>query len=91
MTYKTWPFSSWGFEYQETYHHRPPKRSSRVEEYMQRVYLREVHKATFNDQDNRAHEILEWIHSNVHGPFSIASTTRYMYYVIFADDFSRKC
>jgi len=35
--------------------------------------------------------ILERIHTNVCGPFSIASTTEHMYYVIFADDFSRKC
>jgi len=35
--------------------------------------------------------ILERIHINVCGPFSVASTAKYKYYVIFVDDFSRKC
>jgi transposase InsO family protein len=37
------------------------------------------------------HAILERIHSDVCGPFSIASTAKHMYYVIFVDDFSWKC
>ena len=36
-------------------------------------------------------EILERVHSNVCGPFSTTSTTKHMYYVIFVDDFYRKC
>ena len=35
--------------------------------------------------------ILERVHTNVCGPFSAASTTKHKYYVIFVDDFSRKC
>eukprot|EP00253_Pinus_taeda_P001814 PITA_01814 len=35
--------------------------------------------------------ILERIHTDVCGPFSIASTAKHKYYVIFVDDFSRKC
>jgi len=34
---------------------------------------------------------LERVHSDVCGPFSKASTARDKYYVIFIDDFSRKC
>ena len=36
-------------------------------------------------------EILERVHSDVCGPFSTASTAKHRYYVIFVDDFSRKC
>jgi transposase InsO family protein len=35
--------------------------------------------------------ILERIHIDVCGPFSVASTTKHRYYVIFVDDFSHKC
>eukprot|EP00253_Pinus_taeda_P027766 PITA_27766 len=35
--------------------------------------------------------ILEKIHTDVCEPFSVASTTKHKYYVIFVDDFSRKC
>ena len=48
-------------------------------------------KTTFYEKDNRIVKILERVHSNVCGPFSTASTTKHMYYVIFVDDFSRKC
>ena len=48
-------------------------------------------KASFQDQDSRAGAILERDHSDVCGPFSIASTTKQRYYVIFIDDFSRRC
>ena len=44
-------------------------------------------KATFHEKENRAAEILEIFHSDVCGPFSIASTTKHRYYVIFVDDF----
>ena len=37
------------------------------------------------------HAILERIHFDVCGPFSIASTSKHMYYVIFVDDFSWNC
>ena len=35
--------------------------------------------------------ILERIHIDVCGPFLVASTTKNRYYVIFVNDFSRKC
>eukprot|EP00253_Pinus_taeda_P019110 PITA_19110 len=47
-------------------------------------------KATFHEKDNRATTILERIHTDVCGPFSVASTAKHRYYVIFVDDFSRK-
>jgi len=48
-------------------------------------------KATFHEKDSRAMTILERIHTDVCGPFSVASTSKHKYYVIFVDDFSRKC
>ena len=48
-------------------------------------------KATFQEKDSRATTILERIHTNVCGPFSVALTAKHRYYVIFVDDFSRKC
>jgi len=48
-------------------------------------------KADFHDQENKAHAVLERIHSDVCGTFSIASTSKHRYYVIFVDDLSQKC
>jgi len=48
-------------------------------------------KATFHEKDSRATTILERIHTDVCGPFSITSTAKHTYYVIFVDDFSHKC
>ena len=48
-------------------------------------------KATFHEKDSRATTILERVHTDVCGPFSVASTAKHKYYVIFVDDFSRKC
>ena len=48
-------------------------------------------KATFHKKDSRTTMILERIHTDVCGPFSVDSTAKHRYYVIFADDFSRKC
>ena len=48
-------------------------------------------KSTFHEKDSRAMTILERIHTDVCGTFSVASTTKHKYYVIFVDDFSRKC
>eukprot|EP00253_Pinus_taeda_P026700 PITA_26700 len=48
-------------------------------------------KATFHEKDSRATTILERINTDVCGPFSVASTAKHRYYVIFVDDFSRKC
>ena len=48
-------------------------------------------KTTFHEKENRASVILERIHTNVCGPFSVASIAKHMYYVIFVDDYSRRC
>ena len=48
-------------------------------------------KTTFHEKDIHASTILERIHTDVCGPFSVASTAKHRYYVIFVDDFSHKC
>ena len=48
-------------------------------------------KATFHEKENRASVILERIHIDVRGPFSVDSTTKHMDYVIFVDDYSHRC
>ena len=48
-------------------------------------------KATFHEKDSRTTTILERVHTDVCGPFSVASTAKHKYYVIFVDDFSWKC
>lgn len=53
--------------------------------------LEKIVKATFHKKDSDAMTILERIYTDVCGPFSVASTTKHKYYVIFVDDFSRKC
>ena len=48
-------------------------------------------KSSFPNRDSRAGAILEGVHSDVFGPFFIASIAKQRYYVIFIDDFSRRC
>ena len=48
-------------------------------------------KSTFHEKENRASGILERVHTDVCGPFLVASATEDKYYVIFFDEFSRKC
>ena len=48
-------------------------------------------KATFHEKENRASVILERIHIDVCGPFLVASTTKHVYYVIYVDEYSRRC
>ena len=48
-------------------------------------------KSTFHEKENHALMILERIHIDVCGPFSVASIVEHRYYVIFVDDFSHKC
>ena len=48
-------------------------------------------RTTFHENENLASVILERIHTYVCGPFSVASTTKHMYYVIFVDEYSRRC
>ena len=48
-------------------------------------------KTTFHEKENRASVILERIHTYMCGPFSVASTAKHNYYVIFVDDYSRRC
>jgi hypothetical protein len=53
--------------------------------------MRKYVKSTFHEKENRASVILERILRDVCGPFSVASTEKHKYYVIFVDEFSRKC
>jgi transposase InsO family protein len=48
-------------------------------------------KKAFPSSDNRAQGILDLVHSNVCGPMSSPSLSGCLYYVIFIDDYSRKC
>ena len=48
-------------------------------------------KSSFHDRDSRAEAILERVHTDLCGPFSTAFTVKQRYYVIFIDDYSRKC
>ena len=48
-------------------------------------------KANFHEKENQASGILERVHTNVCGPFSVASIEKHKYYVIFIDGFSCKC
>jgi hypothetical protein len=48
-------------------------------------------KKTFSSSYNRAQGILDLVHSNVCGPMSCPSLSGCLYYVIFIDDYSRKC
>jgi len=45
-------------------------------------------KSTFHEKDSHATTILERIHTDVCGPFSVALIEKHRYYVIFVDDFS---
>jgi hypothetical protein len=47
-------------------------------------------KSTFHEKENHALVILERVHTDVCGPFSVSSTTKHKYYVIFVDEFSHK-
>jgi hypothetical protein len=48
-------------------------------------------KKAFPRIDNRAQGILYMVHSDVCGPMSSPSLSGCLYYVIFIDDYSRKC
>ena len=48
-------------------------------------------KIAFHEKENRASVILERIHTDVCGHFSVASTEKHRYYVIFVDDYSHIC
>ena len=48
-------------------------------------------KFTFHEKENRASVILKRVHTDMCGPFSVSSTTKHRYYVIFVNEFSRKC
>ena len=58
---------------------------------MQGVYLRKISESHLSREDSRATTILERIHTDVCGPLSVASIEKHRYYVIFVDDYSRKC
>jgi transposase InsO family protein len=48
-------------------------------------------KKAFPSSDNRAEGILDLVHSGVCAPMSSSSLSVCLYYVIFIDDYSRKC
>jgi hypothetical protein len=48
-------------------------------------------KKAFPSSDNRAQGILDLFHFDVYGPMSSPSLSGCFYYVIFIDDYSRKC
>ena len=48
-------------------------------------------KTTFHEKENRASVILERIHTDVCGSFLVSSIEKHKYYVIFVDDYSRRC
>jgi hypothetical protein len=48
-------------------------------------------KKAFPSSDNRAHGISDLVHSYVCGLMSSPSLSGCLYYVIFIDDYSRKC
>jgi hypothetical protein len=48
-------------------------------------------KKSFLSSDNRAQGILDLVHSDVSGPMSSPSLNGCLYYVIFIDDYRRKC
>jgi transposase InsO family protein len=48
-------------------------------------------KEAFPSSDNRAQGILDLVHYDVCGPMSSSSLSGCLYYVIFIDDYSRKC
>jgi hypothetical protein len=48
-------------------------------------------KKAFPRSDNKAQGILDLVHSDVCGPRSSPSLSGFLYYVIFIDDYSRKC
>ena len=48
-------------------------------------------KKAFPSNDNRAQGILDLVHYDVCGPMSSPSLNGCLYYVIFIDDYSRKC
>jgi hypothetical protein len=48
-------------------------------------------KKSFSSSDNRAKGILDLVHFDTCGPMSSPSLSGFLYYVIFIDDFSRKC
>ena len=45
---------------------------------------------TFHEKENRASVILKIIHTDMCGPFSVASIVKHRYYVIFVDDYSHR-
>ena len=48
-------------------------------------------KTTFHEKENHASMIMERIHTDVCGSFSVAPTKKHRYYVIFFYDYSRRC
>ena len=45
---------------------------------------------TFPKSNAKTEGVLEFFHSNVHGPMPLTSLSGYVYYVTFIDDYSHK-
>ena len=85
------PSSSWSLEYHATNIYWTSKGNTCLVRSVQGVHPGEVCKSTFHEKENRASVILEKIHTDVCGPFLVASIAKHRYYVIFVNEFSRKC
>jgi hypothetical protein len=84
------PSSSWSLENHVANIYWTSKGNTCSVRSMQGVHPGMYVKSTFHEKENHAFVILERIHTDVCGPFSVASTTKHRYYVIFVDEFSRK-
>ena len=47
-------------------------------------------KASFSSSDSRSKGILDLVHSDVCGPMLVPSSSGYLYYVTFIDDYFRR-
>ena len=53
-------------------------------------FTKDVHKERIQRRNLKAKGILDIVHSDVCGPMSYSSLSRYVHYASFIDDFSRK-
>jgi hypothetical protein len=68
-----------------------PSISANKDEVCKDCLLRKNTKKSFSSSDSRAQGILNLVHYDVCGPMSSPSLSGFLYYVIFIDDYSRKC
>jgi hypothetical protein len=68
-----------------------PSISANKDEVCKGCLLGKNTKRSFSSSDSRAQGILNLVHYDVCGPMSSPSLSGFLYYVIFIDDYSRKC